>query len=260
MSRDPRRLMRAFWDARARENAMYYISSFRPYDAQDPQEFWRWGETLTARFLAESGLAFTGAERVLEIGCGIGRMTVPLARRFAEVEAVDVAPEMVRRAGEMLADVPHARARQTDGASLAEYADASFDFVFSYLVLQHIPEPAVVRGYLKEIARVLRPGGACHVQLNGEEGDAAPWGRRLGASARRLARRARETASSALRAVRREPPRGPVGLDSPAWRGSRLPAAEARSVCAGAGLRVVRLMGEGTQYMWLTAVRDTASD
>jgi SAM-dependent methyltransferase len=249
--------MREFWDARARENAMYYISSFRPYDEQDPEEFWRWGETLTARFLDESGLEFTGAERVLEIGCGIGRMTVPLARRFAGVEAVDVSEEMVRRACETLAGFPHAHACATNGTDLAEYADGAFDFVFSYLVLQHVPDPAVVRGYLREIARVLRPGGACHLQLNGEEGADAPWIRRIGAGARRVARRTREAATGALRAVRRAAPRGPTGLDSPAWRGSRLPAAEARRVCAEAGLRVTRLAGEGTQYMWLTAVRET---
>jgi len=236
---------------------MYYISSYRPYDAQDPEEFWRWGETLTARFLDESGLAFSGAERVLEIGCGIGRMTVPLARRFAAVDAVDVAPEMVRRAGEALAGFPHAHARLSDGVDLTEFADGSFDFVFSYLVLQHIPDPAVVHGYLREIARVLRPGGACHVQLNGEAGANAPAPGRLGGAARRLARRGREALLGALRAALGAAPRGPTGLDSPAWRGSRVSAAEVRDTCAVAGLSMRRLTGEGTQYMWLTAVRET---
>jgi hypothetical protein len=42
-------LMRAFWDRKARENAMYYISSYRGFDEQDPEAFWKWGRTVPGR-------------------------------------------------------------------------------------------------------------------------------------------------------------------------------------------------------------------
>ena len=74
-------IMRSFWDAKARENATYYVSSYRPYDDQDPAEFWEWGEKLAERFLAESGIPFDGTETMLEIGCGVGRMTRYFAGR-----------------------------------------------------------------------------------------------------------------------------------------------------------------------------------
>jgi SAM-dependent methyltransferase len=247
MTRDPSHVMRDFWDAKARENATYYISAYRPYDAQDEGEFWAWGETLTARLLEESGLELTGRERVLDLGCGIGRMTVPLARRFREVVGADVSAEMVRRARETLAPFPHARAEIVNGTDLSGFAAGSFDFVFSYLVLQHVPEPAIVRGCLLEIGRVLAPGGAFHVQVNGEPERGEPLGARL-----------RGAASRALRALAPGEPRGPRGLESPAWRGCRVPLERARAFLAEAGLTLERTRGEGTQYLWLTGRRPEA--
>ncbi len=248
MTRDPSAVMREFWDAKARENATYYISSYRPYDAQDDAEFWAWGETLTARLLEESGLSFTGRERVLDIGCGIGRMTVPLARRFREVVGVDVSREMVRRARGALAPFPNAGAEVVSGTDLGAFPAQSFDFVFSYLVLQHVPQPALVRGYLLEIARVLRPGGAFHVQVNGEPERREP-----------LAVRLRGAASRALRALLPGSARGPRGLESPAWRGCRVSLETARAFLGEAGLDLERARGEGTQYLWLTGHRREAA-
>jgi ubiquinone/menaquinone biosynthesis C-methylase UbiE len=248
MSRNPRETMRTFWDEKARENATYYISSYRPYDAQDDAEFWRWGEILTARLLEESGIPFHGSERVLEIGCGIGRMTLPLARRFREVTGIDVSEEMVLRAEENLRQTPNARSRAGNGTDLSEFPDASFDFVFSYLVLQHVPAPEIVAGYLKEIGRVLAPGGWCHVQVNGES--AMATAANVGALDRVRGWAARALAAAGLR-----PTRGPRGLESPAWRGCRVPLAEARVFLDRAGLEWVRSSGEDTQYLWLTARR-----
>lgn len=270
MSGDTRRVMKEFWDEKAKENAMYYISSYRDYDDQDPEEFWRWGEILTERFLRESEIPFAGSERVLEIGCGIGRMTAALARRFREVDGIDVSEEMTRRAREALAGTPNARVSAANGVDLAGFADASFDFVFSYLVFQHIPDAEITKGYLREIGRVLRGGGWMHVQVNGE-GDApggASAGRAAGgpeAGGRRLGAGGQGAASHAGAALRRLGghaaralglARGrakPSGLDNPAWRGSRLSLADVARACGDAGLEVVRTRGEGTQYLWVTA-------
>ncbi len=260
MSDDPRRVMKEFWDEKAKENAMYYISSYRDYDDQDPEEFWRWGETLTERFLRESEIPFAGDERVLEIGCGIGRMTAALARRFREVEGIDVSEEMTRRARAALAGTPNARVSVANGADLAGFASGSFDFVFSYLVFQHIPDPEITKGYLREIGRVLREGGWMHVQVNGEgDAPAAGGGRAAGGASGESAgapvrARLRRLGARAARALGiAGGRRGPSGLDCPAWRGSRLRLADVARVCGEASLEIVRTRGEGTQYLWVTA-------
>ena len=97
--------MKDFWDKKARENAMDYVSSYRGYDDQDPEEFWKWGSRLAERFLTESGISFAGSEKMLEIGCGVGRMTQYFARRFAEVHGLDVSEEMIAQAKENLGEL-----------------------------------------------------------------------------------------------------------------------------------------------------------
>jgi SAM-dependent methyltransferase len=108
-----------------------------------------------------------GNWRALEIGCGPGRLMRPMSRYFVEIHGVDVSDEMIALAREKLQDVPHAHAHVSDGASLSDFEDESFDFVYSYEVFQHIPSREVVLQYLREIERVLRAGGLARLQFNG---------------------------------------------------------------------------------------------
>ena len=251
MARDPdaSETMREFWNSKARENPTYYISSYRGYDDQDPEEFWRWGRTLAERYLDESGIAFTGEETVLELGCGIGRMTRPLAERFARVIGVDVSEEMISRAKEELADLGNVTFSAGNGIDLRGIPDRSVDFVFSYIVLQHIPDPQISLGYIREFGRVLRPGGSAYFQVNN-----LPSGLRarlrLGSRIRRVVGRGAPPVAPAAEAPVR-PPAGPSGLDHPAWVGSRLSISRIREVCEKAGLEIVSSKGEGTQYLWV---------
>jgi ubiquinone/menaquinone biosynthesis C-methylase UbiE len=76
---------------------------------------------------------------VLEIGCGVGRMTRMLARIFGRVTVVDVSREMIERARVNLADAHNVTLILGDGATLSLVADQSQDFAFSFIVFQHIP-------------------------------------------------------------------------------------------------------------------------
>ena len=128
------------------------------------QMFCRVFETELKRFPKDANRR---AWRALEIGCGPGRLMKPLSRHFGEIHGVDVSDEMIRLARERLADIPHAHVHATNGASLAQFADESFDFVYSYAVFQHIPSRDVVLEYMREIRRVLKPGGFFRGQFNG---------------------------------------------------------------------------------------------
>ena len=66
---------------------------------------------------------------------------------------------MIRLARERLPDIPHAHFHANNGAACSQFADESFDFVYSYAVFQHIPSRDVVLEYMREIRRVLKPGG-----------------------------------------------------------------------------------------------------
>lgn len=115
-------------------------------------------------------------ERVLDAGCGLGRIAVPLTGHLSPrgaYEGFDVAPESVAWCQEKVtARYPNFRFQVADvynkrynpgGRHRAEdyrfpYKSGSFDFVFLASVFTHML-PAEIENYLGEIQRVLRPGG-----------------------------------------------------------------------------------------------------
>ena len=143
----------------AREYSCYYVA-FGRRDQDDAGFFATATEVINSLEweLRRVPAVERGGWRALEIGCGPGRLMRPMSRHFAEIHGVDVSDEMIARAREKLADIPNAHPHATDGASLSQFADASFEFVYSYAVFQHIPSRDVVYQYLREIQRVLKPG------------------------------------------------------------------------------------------------------
>jgi len=154
-------------------------------------------------------------------------MTGALAARFDRVVAVDVSPGMIARARE---DVTAANVefRVVSGERLDGVAAASADVAVCYLVLQHLPSRRLVRAYVRELARVLRPGGEAFVQLPVLDGGLVP----------RLWR--------ALRT--------PVArISRPELRGVRLTRREVDSAIVGAGLTVVATdIGPDSPYRFST--------
>jgi ubiquinone/menaquinone biosynthesis C-methylase UbiE len=106
-----------------------------------------------------------GGDVVLNIGCGIGRVDLYLAPLVKELWAVDVSGEMLRRAQERLSGCANVRFLEVGNRDfLAAFGPQTMDLVFSYLVLQHLEKEDAVT-YIREAARVLRPGGVFVTQF-----------------------------------------------------------------------------------------------
>src|SRR5437764_1082042 len=149
------RRMRSDWNRRARSDALYYVALGRR--DQSWKDFFEGADELVRGFekeLERIRSAATGeSRRALEIGCGPGRLMLPLSRHFSEIHGVDVSAQMVALARQNLAGIAHAHVHATDGTNLNQFEDESFDYAYSYAVFQHIPSREVVLNYLKETRR-----------------------------------------------------------------------------------------------------------
>jgi SAM-dependent methyltransferase len=173
------RALQRRWDAFARRDPLGAIlDPMATSTGGDLDEFFASGEREIDAALADGerhGLpaAFDSA---LDFGCGAGRLTQAMARRFERCEGVDISPAMVRLAVELNRRGERCRFRVNESDSLAAFEDASFDFAYSSLVLQHL-DPPLARGYVAELVRVLRPDGLLVFQLPSERDTRSelPW-------------------------------------------------------------------------------------
>jgi ubiquinone/menaquinone biosynthesis C-methylase UbiE len=146
---------------------MWYIASSR-HD-WTPEEFFKSGDEVVSQiqteFFRPMGFDPSG-KSMLDIGCGIGRMTIAFSKMFREVHGTDVSPVMLEQAASNAASCTNIHLTLGNGADLAQYEDAFCDFCFSHLVFMHIPQEEIVLGYIHEIGRVLREGGLFRFDLS----------------------------------------------------------------------------------------------
>lgn len=156
-------VMKQDWDARAQEPSTLYLDN----RARSEEEFRALGEADARMILADVEADLSPEARVLEIGCGVGRILEHMARRFREAWGVDVSPEMIRRGRERLSGLDHVRFVETGGSDLAGVPDAYFDFCYSYFTFRHLTEHRFTEAYVREAFRVLRPGGILKIEASG---------------------------------------------------------------------------------------------
>jgi SAM-dependent methyltransferase len=163
---------------RARENARHYVVTGQ--DEWSDEEFYQSGQvTLEEEILndlATSARADPKDMKVLEIGCGAGRVTRAFAEFFGEVYAVDISREMVRQARRAVAGCPTRTYSATTArifprcAALVEplrpRPRLQLDFAFSYGVPAH-PQPRDHRELRARGHRLLRPGALFKFQVQG---------------------------------------------------------------------------------------------
>lgn len=219
--------MRQDWNQRAREDAEHFVYT---RDAEsDEANFSASGranyDQMVRPYLP---VLLNGAAPrnsfVLEIGCGVGRMTRWFAEDFGAVHALDVSPEMVAQAHARLAGYRNVTLHTGSGVDLQPLPDGQFDLVFSYIVFQHIPSAAVIRSYIREAARVLKPGGAFKFQVNGDQSPA-------------YLEHVRDT-----------------------WQGETFSRQEIDESLLEAGLELAALEDPGTQYFVITARKGRGPD
>jgi SAM-dependent methyltransferase len=157
-----------FWDAHARRDPLWAVLSEAGKEARrwDVRRFFQTGlnEVALMFYELESRGITVHHGAALDFGCGVGRLTQALAARFAQVVGVDVSPKMIETATALNPFPERARFVWNAEPHLRPFDDATFDFIYTNLVLQHIV-PEISEGYLREFVRLLRPDGVLVFQL-----------------------------------------------------------------------------------------------
>jgi ubiquinone/menaquinone biosynthesis C-methylase UbiE len=240
--------MRRDWDERARRDAFRYIASWRKN--WDEESFFQSGEHDYLRLvhpILEKCQFDPASKSMAELGCGAGRMTRSFAKRFQSVIAVDISEEMQSRAKGYLRSFANIRWILSSGETVSDVETSSIDFVFSYLVLQHMPTKEVVFSAVHEMIRMLRPGGAFLFQFNGSD---QPTMNRKG---RAISGLLDGMASLGLHWVSRRVARI-VGIDpemvGKTWRGAALTSSEIADAVRFAHASPKGFLGAGTPLAW----------
>jgi SAM-dependent methyltransferase len=136
--------------------------------ATTKQEFYRTGEEVIGtvwRVLARAGVQPDADAIGFELGCGVGRLTIPLSARVGRIVAADISAPHLRLAAQAIAE---AKRPNIDLRHLVRLADLDtlpeLDFFFSLIVLQHNPPP-VMGALLRKLLGRLRPGGIAYFQI-----------------------------------------------------------------------------------------------
>ncbi len=159
---------RNIWEVNARVDALWSILT-DPHKTNNKwqiDEFFQTGEQEIAAVetaVKARGLNF-GGKKALDFGCGVGRLTQALAKRFQTAVGVDISQRMIDMARGYSTNLSNCEFRQNSSDDLRQFDDASFDFIYSRIVLQHI-KPEYSSRYIREFVRLLTRDGLAVFQL-----------------------------------------------------------------------------------------------
>lgn len=155
------RALQRQWDRFGRRDPLWAVLSVpgKRHGRWDEAEFFATGTREIEDVLAHArGLGWRPGGRALDFGCGVGRLTQALAGHFERCDGVDIAPSMVSLAERYDRHAGRVRYHVNARPDLSLFEDRAFSFVYTSLVLQHMP-PALATGYIREFVRVLAPAG-----------------------------------------------------------------------------------------------------
>ena len=214
------------WNSLAAKDALWTILGTDEEDSfsRDTDEFFQTGRNdleLALRDLEVRGV-LPRKRLALDFGCGVGRLTQPMAELFDKVVGVDIAPSMIERAVRMNRAPDKCAYVVNAHDDLRSFESGTFDFIISRIVLQHLPRSLAER-YLREMLRLLANRGVLVIQIPS---------RRIRRRARYLVSSLLPGISSFLRRLRRRRPRIPMHV---------IPRRDVLEIVRSSGARIIHV-------------------
>lgn len=123
-------------------------------------QFFESGRNLVSHILERFERRFGSLEKssALDFGCGVGRLTYALSEHFAEVVGVDISPSMLAEAEQNRSFGGSGKVQFILSDDALSNATSSYDFVLSFIALQHIP-PRRGLPLMRQLLKRVKPGG-----------------------------------------------------------------------------------------------------
>jgi 2-polyprenyl-3-methyl-5-hydroxy-6-metoxy-1,4-benzoquinol methylase len=146
----------SFWDGKSRQTTDFQATGRSVMDVT--------GFLYLVRECVRA-LELRSADRLLDIGCGSGIVTLALAPHVTTIHACDISVGMVDRARKNLSDLDNVTFSIGSIIDTGQQ-DAAYDKVLCYSVLQYLENEAALHSALREVWRVLKPGGRAFLAAN----------------------------------------------------------------------------------------------
>jgi ubiquinone/menaquinone biosynthesis C-methylase UbiE len=160
---------RQAWEDLGRVDPMWGVITWadKRHGRWDPAEFFATGEQDIAWLMSCAEQLALPRQRglALDFGCGVGRLTRPLAAHFEHYVGVDISEPMLSQARMWNRDCTHCRFVLNTTGDLRAFESGSADLIYSKYVLQHLPSTSLIESYLREFIRILRRDGLLVFQL-----------------------------------------------------------------------------------------------
>jgi ubiquinone/menaquinone biosynthesis C-methylase UbiE len=241
------------WDYRASQNPYHYVDATKRN--WNKAEFYAKGLRLVEQIvdpMLDHLKIDPAGKRVLEIGCGIGRLFEGLSQRFAEVYGIDVSSQMLEYGK---ANCPvQAVWIHGDGLSLTGIDSETIDYVISYEVIQHIPSKTIIEKYIRESYRVLKQGGG--MQLHMRRGSDSL----RQAAVRQLPKPLRQLAASVANKMNAIEFMGDIDT----WLGTTLKPSVAVELASSVGFEIIEILPDIIHHRnsgyWLVCVKPSRTN
>jgi ubiquinone/menaquinone biosynthesis C-methylase UbiE len=157
------------WDELGKDDPLWVVLTdpAKKGGRWEPRDFFATGEKEidedVLKYLDSRGITVNRGV-ALDFGCGVGRLSQGLARRFEKVHGIDISPSMLEHARKFNQHGDKVEYHLNASNRLEAFQDNSVDFIYSNIALQHI-EPRHAKVYLRDFVRVLKPGGVALFQL-----------------------------------------------------------------------------------------------
>jgi trans-aconitate methyltransferase len=156
------------WESLAQDDPMWAICTDpdRAGGRWDVSQFMETGEieiNTVLGHIRELGVQIDFSQTALDFGCGVGRLTQALGRRFNKSVGVDISKTMVQTAEALNQQLQNCEFHLNRSSALQMFETETFGFVYSNIVLQHI-SPHYAERYVREFTRILQHGGVLAFQ------------------------------------------------------------------------------------------------